>query len=103
MTDAERFVALRKLLIDVKGTLYEMGFTRHDWVVQRIYAGLETAGPPPKPLPLEHQSWCHGGATVTLSMVPRVVTMPCDCGAAENIAEANSLAVDAARDNVGEV
>ena len=92
MTDAERFVALRKLLIDVKDTLYEMGFTRHDWVVQRIYAGLETAGPAPKPLPLEHHPMCH-----------RAFLSPCDCGAAENIAEATSLAVDAARDNVGEV
>ena len=119
MTDAERFARLRHLLIDAKDRLYEMGLTRHDPLVQRIYAGLEATAflwpsdyraaeriaevvsysPPPlawyPPGPLECPASCarwvsgDGG--------------DCDCGAAENIAEANSLAVDAARDNVGEV
>ena len=43
MTDAERITRLRKLLITAKDRLYEMGVTRHDWLIQRIYAGLDAA------------------------------------------------------------
>lgn len=103
MTDAEGdMLRLRHLLIDAKARLYEMGLTRHDSLIQHIYAGLEAAGPPPKPQPL---AWYPPGPLECPASCARWVSGDggdCDCGAAENIAEANSLAVDAARDNVGE-
>jgi hypothetical protein len=46
MTDAERITRLRETLIDAKDRLFMMGLTRHDPLVQRIYATLDPVGPP---------------------------------------------------------
>ncbi len=40
MTDLEHTTRLRVLLIDAKDRLYTLGLTRHDALIQRIYAGL---------------------------------------------------------------